>query len=58
MVYQQGADPNDPELENKISFSKNMSQGAGFGELALLYNDKRSASILAVDDCETWTLEG
>jgi len=35
-----------------------MTQGAGFGELALLYNDKRSASIEAVDDCETWTLEG
>lgn len=35
-----------------------MGQGAGFGELALLYNDKRSATIEAVDTCETYTLDG
>jgi len=28
-----------------------MKQGIGFGELALLYNDKRSATIEAEDDC-------
>ena len=35
-----------------------MEQGAGFGELALIYNDKRSASIQALEDCETYTLDG
>jgi CRP-like cAMP-binding protein len=35
-----------------------MEQGCGFGELALLYNDKRSASIEAVEVCETYTLDG
>jgi len=35
-----------------------MEKGAGFGELALLYNDKRSASIQATCDCETYVLEG
>ena len=35
-----------------------MEQGVGFGELALLYNDKRSATIEAVDNCETYTLDG
>lgn len=35
-----------------------MGQGSGFGELALLYNDKRSATIEAVDNCETYTLDG
>jgi cAMP-dependent protein kinase regulator len=35
-----------------------MGPGSGFGELALLYNDKRSATIEAVDDCETYSLEG
>lgn len=35
-----------------------MGQGSGFGELALLYNDKRSATIEAVDVCETYTLDG
>jgi CRP-like cAMP-binding protein len=35
-----------------------LDHGSGFGELALLYNDKRSATIQAVTDCETYTLEG
>ena len=35
-----------------------MGAGSGFGELALLYNDKRSATIEAVDTCETYTLDG
>jgi CRP-like cAMP-binding protein len=35
-----------------------MGAGSGFGELALLYNDKRSATIEAVDTCETFTLDG
>lgn len=30
----------------------------GFGEIALLYNDKRTASITAISDCETWVLSG
>lgn len=30
----------------------------GFGEIALLYNDKRTASITALTDCETWVLSG
>ena len=30
----------------------------GFGEIALLYNDKRTASITAITDCDTWVLSG
>ena len=30
----------------------------GFGEIALLYNDKRTASITAMTDCTTWVLSG
>ena len=30
----------------------------GFGEIALLYNDKRTATITAISDCETWVLSG
>lgn len=58
IVYEKGTDPSDPLLAQKIVFTKILSQGCGFGELALLYNDKRSASIMAMGDCETYTLDG
>ena len=36
-----------------------LPSGAGFGELALLYNDKRTASIRTVNEgCEVWVLDG
>ena len=57
-VYNKGTEPNDPELSKKVMLTKYMGQGCGFGELALLYNDKRSASIEAVEVCETYTLDG
>ena len=47
IVYQKDTPPNDPKLSEKVQFTKSMGKGAGFGELALLYNDKRSASIKA-----------
>ena len=30
----------------------------GFGEIALLYNDKRTASVTALTECEAWVLSG
>lgn len=57
-VYKKDTDPNDPELDQKIAFTKVMEKGAGFGEIALIYNDKRSASIQAIDDCTTYVLDG
>jgi CRP-like cAMP-binding protein len=47
IVYQKDTSPFDPKLDEKVQFTKVMGKGAGFGELALLYNDKRSASIKA-----------
>ena len=35
-----------------------MHRGSGFGELALLYNDKRSATVQADTDCKTYVLDG
>lgn len=58
ILYQAGATPDDPDLDKKKNMVKYMGQGSGFGELALLYNDKRSATIEAVDNCETYTLNG
>ena len=57
-VYEDGTEPNDPLLEQQIKFTKTMEKGAGFGELALLYNDKRSATITAIEDCTCFTLDG
>jgi CRP-like cAMP-binding protein len=35
-----------------------MNAGIGFGEIALLYNDRRTATVQAVEECDTWVLEG
>ena len=58
IVYQKETPPNDPQLSEKVQFTKQMGKGAGFGELALLYNDKRSASIKANEQCTTYVLDG
>ena len=57
-VYKPGTDPKDENLEQKVNIVKYMKQGVGFGELALLYNDKRSATIEAEDDCVVYSLDG
>jgi cAMP-dependent protein kinase regulator len=57
-VYKKNTDPNDEKLEEKVQFTKQVDHGVGFGELAIMYNDKRSATIEAVTDCQTYTLEG
>ena len=36
---------------------KTLSRGSMLGELALLYNQARTASILATDDCQLWCLD-
>ena len=51
IVYEKGVDPNISILKDKIVFQKILEKGVGFGELALLYNDKRSATIEAIEDC-------
>jgi len=67
-VYHPGTDPNDPDLSTQVAFEKvlevklhpdgSVAAMIGFGEIALLYNDKRTASITAITDCETWVLSG
>ena len=54
----ENAKPNDPDLDKKLSYKKYMGAGICFGEIALLYNDKRTSTIKALDDCSTWVLEG
>lgn len=58
IVYEQGTDPGDKELANKVKFTKDLGSGTGFGELALMYNDKRSATIEAKDECLVFALDG
>lgn len=37
---------------------KTQNKGVGFGEIALMYNDKRTATVKSIEKCETWVLEG
>ena len=65
-VYKPGTNAFDPNIAEKMAFEKvldpmnngNEGEMIGFGEIALLYNDKRTASITAISDCETWVLSG
>ena len=66
-VYLDDTEPNDQALDSKISFEKTLEADfqndpakplVGFGEIALLYNDKRTASITAISECELWALSG
>jgi len=43
IVYEKGTKVDDPD--KKIAFTKIMNAGVGFGEIALIYNDKRTATI-------------
>lgn len=58
LVYKDGTDPKDPELGKKVAFSKFINTGIGFGEIALLYDSKRTATVRAADPCQCWVLEG
>lgn len=64
-VYKPGTAAFDAKINEKIALEKDLNanpdldptQGMiGFGEIALLYNDKRTASIVALTDCDTWVL--
>jgi CRP-like cAMP-binding protein len=58
LVYEPGTSPYDPDLAKKVKLTKELPQGSGFGELALIHNDKRSATIEAIDECEAYVLDG
>ena len=43
---------------DKTTSRKQLLEGDGFGEISLLYNEKRSATIQTLSDCEVWVLDG
>mmetsp|Transcript_31856 Transcript_31856/g.28207 ORF Transcript_31856/g.28207 Transcript_31856/m.28207 type:complete len:396 (+) Transcript_31856:5-1192(+) len=45
------------EETKEITFTKSLTEGNAFGELALLYETPRSATITALTDCTTWVLD-
>jgi len=57
IVYEDGTDPTDPQLYKKVKYSKFLKPFVAFGEIALIYNDRRTASVRAADLCDTWVLE-
>ena len=47
----------DVNCMTQKGFLKNYTHGDLFGELALLYNVKRQASIKAISKCDLWVLD-
>jgi hypothetical protein len=58
IVYENETDPKDPELKKKILLTKPLVSPTAFGEIALMYNDKRTATIVCTESCRVWSLEG
>lgn len=44
--------------DQNVYKSKELLEGEGFGEVALLYNEKRTATVRALQDCKVWMLDG
>ena len=59
-IYQPEADPQDPHLEsllvNEKLLTSSEQQMVGFGEIALLMNDRRKATVVANTPCSCWVL--
>ena len=45
------------EETKEIAVTKSITEGSAFGELALLYQTPRSATISALTECTTWVLD-
>lgn len=59
-VYEPGSNPFDPRIEDKLIIEKELNSEptmVGFGEIALLLNSKRTASVIAAsEECSAWVL--
>ena len=58
IVYKEGVKADDPKLADKVLRTKQLGAGTAFGELALMYGDKRTATVVAEVDCELFALDG
>jgi CRP-like cAMP-binding protein len=47
----------DVGVQIEGSKTKKLGRGSYFGELALLYDQPRSATVVALSDCVLWGLE-
>jgi cAMP-dependent protein kinase regulator len=60
-VFTPGTNPFDPKIQDKITAIKELvpePEMIGFGEIALLLNDRRTATVSAAskEGCDTWVL--
>ena len=57
LVHNDGVHPEDPLILKKVNQTKTVHRGEGFGEIALFYNERRSATVLADGDCEAYIID-
>ena len=58
MIGQNALEDRRRNQKRQSQGSKQLIEGDGFGEIALLYNEKRTATIRTLSDCEVWVLDG
>ena len=58
VVYKKGTNPKAENLEECVERRKELGSGIGFGEIALMYGDKRTATVRAASECTVWELDG
>ena len=57
LIHNDGVHPEDPLIRQKVKQTKVMTKGESFGEIALFYNERRSATVIAVGECEAYIID-
>jgi cGMP-dependent protein kinase 1 len=57
LVHTDGALSDDPMISQKVQNTKVLERGEGFGEVGLIFGERRSATVVAVEECEVYGVD-